>query len=390
MGRKLSQSKFLDAIKALKPKIRRNLKQWTGTLLLNPLYRLCCLIPIDENLVVLADGHQDRMPFSMIALSQELKKYPDLKVVKYFRNYSFCGALKSLSVMMGFIPLYARARDVFIRDCYIPVSCCKKRKGTTVVQLWHSCGLMKRVGADSVMEKTAITPWQYRNYDVFTTSAKCVSDTLSFAMGIDRHIFSEAGVSRIDMLFDQQRTAKIRKAFFQRYPEYQGKKIILWAPTFRGSAQNGFLVGKEDILRLQRELPADYALIIKTHRFAQSKDLDTPVSFAAEHLQVIADILITDYSSIYFDYLFFRRPIVLFVPDLEAYQSQVGLYLPYESIPGKLVKNYEQLSKAVLTAPSWADEAYVKQLDALWAEQMEYCDGHSTEKLLTQIGLLPR
>ena len=380
---------FSNKRNILVPKIRRWLKHWVGVFLLNPFYRLCCLLPVEPKLVVLADGHQNRMPYSMVALSQKLKKYPDIKVVEYFQDYSFCGAVKGLWVMLRFMPLYARARYVFISDCYVPVSCCKKRRDTMVVQLWHSCGLMKRVGLDSSMEMHAISVWQYRNYDLFTTSAACVSDTLSRAMNIPRQVFSDAGISRMDMLFSASAVDQIREDFFNSQPAYRGKKIILWAPTFRGTAQKGYLVGQEEILRLQNELPEDYALIIKTHRFARSKEIDTPVPYAAEHLLAVADILITDYSSIYFDYLYFRRPIVLFAPDLQQYQAAVGLYQPYESIPGRLVQNYEQLYHAVLES-SWADETYMKQLDALWNEQMMYCDGNSTEKLLKQIGLLPR
>lgn len=382
--------KLLAGLRNLKLRIRRTAKLWGSVFLLSPLYWLCCLQPVEENLVVLADGHQSKMPYSMFALSRELKKYPDLKVVEYFYDYSFCGMLKSLTVMMRFMPLYARAKYVFISDCYVPVSCCKKRKETVVVQLWHSCGLMKQVGADSEVEKKSMSPWQYRNYDVFTTSAACVSDTLSGAMGIPRQVFSEAGVSRMDILFSESWKQQIRESFYKDYPEYRGKKIILWAPTFRGSAQTGYVAGEEEILRLQKELPANYALIVKTHRFARNKDLDSVVTYAAEYLQILADVLITDYSSIYFDYLYFRRPVVLFAPDLEAYLSTVGLYRPYETIPGKLVQDYDRLREAVLTTDSWADEDYIARMDRLWDEQMAYCDGRSTEKLLTQIGLLPR
>lgn len=385
-----TKAKLLAGLKNLKLKLRRTVKLWGSILLLSPLYAVCCLQPVEENLVVLADGHQDKMPYSMFALSRELMKYPDVKVVEYFHDYSFCGLLRGLVVMMRFMPLYARAKYVFISDCYVPVSCCKKRRETVVVQLWHSCGLMKQVGADSEVEKKSMSPWQYRNYDVFTTSAACVSDTLSGAMGIPRQVFSEAGVSRMDILFSESWKEQIREGFYRAYPEYQGKKIILWAPTFRGSAQTGYLAGEEDILRLQQELPEEYKLIIKTHRFARNKGIDTPINYSAEYLQVLADVLITDYSSVYFDYLYFRRPVVLFAPDLDTYLSSVGLYRPYETIPGKLVRDYDQLREAVLTTDSWADEDYIRRMDRMWDEQMAYCDGRSTEKLLTQIGLLPR
>jgi hypothetical protein len=68
----------------------------------------------------------------------------------------------------------------------------------------------------------------------------------------------------------------------------------------------------------------------------------------------------------------------------------VGLYRPYETIPGKLVQDYDRLLEAVLTTDIWADADYIARMDRLWDEQMAYCDGRSTEKLLAQIGLLPR
>lgn len=371
----------------LKLDIRRIAKGLVSALLLAPWYWLCCLLPVDEKLVVLADGHQDKMPYSMAALAAELKKYPDLKVVEYFHDYSFCGAFRGLLVMLRFMPLYARARYVFLSDCYVPVSCCKKRRGTTVVQLWHSCGLMKRVGSDSDVEKKSLSPWQHRNYDVFTASAPCVADVLAPAMGIPRSVFSDVGVSRMDLQYDENWVARNREKFLRDHPEYRGKKLILWAPTFRGSAQEGYLVGREEILRLQEELPEEYALIIKTHRFARNKDIDTPVVWSAEVIQMFADILITDYSSIYYDFLHFRRPVVLFAPDLEAYREAVGLYCDYDRLPGRKARDYAQLRDAVLTADVWADPEYCRQVDALWAEQMLYCDGRSTEKLLRKIGL---
>lgn len=380
---------FREHLQDWKLMIRRGMKHLIGVLLLNPWYQLHCLRPVDEHLVVLADGHQSKMPYSMAALERELKKHPELKVVEYFHDYSFCGAFQGLLVMLRFMPLYARARYVFISDSYVPVSSCRKRKETTVVQLWHSCGLMKRIGSDSAVEKKSIAPQQYRNYDVFTTSAPVVSDTMAAAMGIPRSIFSEAGISRMDLQFDESWVAQNREQFLRTYPQYRGKKLVLWAPTFRGSAQNGYLAGKEEILRLQKELPEEYALIIKTHRFARSKEMDTPVVWPAEVIQMFADILITDYSSIYYDYLYFRRPIVLFAPDLQVYRDAVGLYLEYESLPGRLARDYDGLRDAVLTAEEWADRDYKDRMDALWAEQMVYCDGHSTEKLLKQIGACP-
>lgn len=374
-------------ISTWKLRLRRMAKTGIGFLLLNPVYRLCCLMPIRKNLVVLADGHQNTMPASMKYLSRKLREDERLEIREYFHDYSFSGALNGLWAMVKFLPLYARAEYVFICDAFLPVSYCKRRSGTTVVQLWHSCGLMKKVGKDSEQERNLMSRWQYQNYDVFTTSAPAVSRALSWAMDIPQEIFSQAGVCRMDTYFDQEHVARIRRIFFRRFPQYRGKKLILWAPTFRGTAQTGTLVGQDEIQRLQAALPEDHCLIIRTHRFARSQHLDTPLEVSSETLLMVADMLITDYSSIYFDYLYFRRPIVLFAPDLEAYQGQTGMYVPYERFPGRIAKTYDELRDAVMTPERWADDQYRAQIDAFWEEQMAYCDGNSTQKLLRQIGL---
>lgn len=327
------------------------------------------------------------MPYSMQAIMAEIKRIPDLEVVEYFRDYSFCSPLQALKIMLGFMPLYARAKYVFLCDCYVPAACCKKRSETIVIQLWHSCGLMKKVGRDSPEDAAGMLKSQFRNTDVFTTSAPKVAEVLSRALMIPKEKFSHAGVTRMDLMYNEQRTHALYTQFLKKYPQYCGKKIILWAPTFRGNVQNGYLEGVNDILRLQKELPDDYAVIIKTHRFAGNAEINTPVKIAAERILPFADILITDYSSIYFDYLYFRRPVVLHVPDLAEYQRNRGLYMEAEHVPAYLSRTYEELEYAILHADDWADCSYHEAQDRLWKDQMVDCDGHSCEKLLAELGI---
>lgn len=368
--------------------LRRIMKYCVGALILAPWYRLCCLKPVKKGLVVLADGHQNTIPYSMELLRDRLRQAEGLEVVEYFHDYSFCGAWEGLKIMLRFMKLYARAEFVFLCDSYVPAASCKKRQGTTLVQLWHSGGLMKKVGLDAPEDAINMMKTQYRNTDVFTASSSLVSDVLSKALMIPRQTFSEAGVSRMDILFDQARNQRLREEFDHKYPQYRGKKIILWAPTFRGNVRSAYLVGAETVQKLQQELQERCAIIIKTHRFGDGQDLNTPIDFTSNQLLPIADCLITDYSSIYFDYLAFRKPIILFAPDLKAYEANRGLYPDYWDMPGFVAENEEQLRRAILEMDCWADEAYHTRLDRLWDEQMDYCDGHSTEKLLQQLGII--
>ena len=373
-------------MKEIRYALRRFAKWGMIHLILAPYYKLCCLRPVQPGLAVLADGHQDTIPYSMTVISERLKQKSGLQVVEYYHDYSFCGAARGLGIMLRFIPLYARAQFVFICDYFVPTAC-GKRKGTTLIQLWHSGGLMKKLGLDSPEDSKGFLPSMYAYTDVFTASSALVSDVLSGAIGLPRERFSQAGVTRMDLLYDAERTREIRLRFEAAHPELVGKKLILWTPTFRGNVQDAYLIGAEEILRLQKELPADYAVLIKTHRFANRPELNSVPDFSSDELLTLADAMITDYSSIYFDYLYYRKPIILFAPDLEDYDRSRGLYIDYRQVPGCLAMDYGQLYRAVTEMDVWADEDYRRRLDALWEEQMDYCDGHSCEKLMRQLGL---
>lgn len=368
--------------------LRRMMKYCVSHFILEPWYYLCCLRPIQKGFVVLADGHQNTLTYSLQAISERVKEIPGINVVEYYHNYSFCGRLEGLKIMLRFMPLYARAEYVFICDCFIPSVSCRKRQGTTLIQLWHSCGLMKKVGIHSPEDAVDMLKIQYRNTDVFTASSAAVSDVLSEALMIPRDRFWTVGVPRMDLLYRKERIESLRRFFHTKYPEYHGKKVGLWAPTFRGNVHNAYLEGAETVVHLQEELKDDYGIVIKTHRFSNHQEIDTPIKMSSEQLMAVADFLITDYSSIYYDYLFFRRPIILYAPDLEIYEKTRGLYLDYKKLPGYVATNEAQLRYAITHMDTWADEDYYKRLDALWEEQMAYCDGHSTDKLLRQLGIL--
>ncbi|MCD7755806.1 MAG: CDP-glycerol glycerophosphotransferase family protein [Firmicutes bacterium] len=369
--------------------LRRLAKGLVCRVILAPYYWICCRKPVEKGLVVLADGRQESLPYSMEALRHALDSVPNIRVAEYFHNYSFCGFAKSLKIMLGFLPLYARAEYVFLCDSYLPSTCCRKRRGTTLVQMWHSCGLMKMAGQDSPEESRSMLKTQYRNTDVFTASSPAVSDVLSRALLVPRENFSEAGVSRMDLMFRDAYQEEMRRRFFTEYPQYRGKKIVLWAPTFRGDGQNGYLVGQEAVLSLQAEMTDSCAILIKTHRLSNSRQINSPVRFSASQLLPVADVLITDYSSIYYDYLPLRRPIILYVPDYEAYRTHRGLYVDYREIAGFIARDGAQLREALTDLDSWANAAYFRKLDAMWQTHMAYCDGRSTEKLLTELGILP-
>lgn len=98
--------------------------------------------------ILMADAHHDEMPFSMRRVWEELKKrgYEPELFIANFSHLSF-GAMAAF--LIRFMKAYAQAECVFICDYFLPASSCKKRKETKLIQLWHSCGLMKKIAFDA-------------------------------------------------------------------------------------------------------------------------------------------------------------------------------------------------------------------------------------------------
>ena len=152
--------------------IRQHIKSALQKTLLPLCYKLSKKKDIDKKLVILADLNSVSTPESMELIKAELQSR-GYKVREMYCDLSSCGMVSGLKYMMSFMKAYANARAVFICNYFVPVTSCKKREETTVVQLWHSCGALKKFGYDSEEDisshfKGSVT----RNFDLITVSSK--------------------------------------------------------------------------------------------------------------------------------------------------------------------------------------------------------------------------
>lgn len=337
-----------------------------------------------QDLIVFADAHHDSMPFSMQYLHQQLHRR-GYRTVDMFRDYGRLGQLRSALAAMAFMRLYARARVVFICDNFLPVASCRKRGATQVVQLWHSCGLMKKMGYDTADDIPAGYRGNvYRNYDLVTVSAPCCVPAFQHSMHQPQGVVQPIGVSRTDTYFDEAWRSACREDFFRNHPEARGKTIILWAPTFRGNAADPSLEGSEGIDRLERELGEGYYIIRKLHPHLQRKFGCADCVLPTEQLFPVADLMITDYSSAFFDFLLFQKPVVLYAPDLQTYEKSRGFYSPYKTLSPYVVTADDKLRQTVTAALACRDTAWIGRRTA---QHMSACDGHATERILDRLGL---
>ena len=362
--------------------IKQYLKMFMQGIFLPIIYTVCRLQPVNKRLAVFADAHHTSVPFSMRQMHVAVES-EGFEIVDCIEDFSTMNIWAKICSMVSFMILYSRAKYVFLCDYYLPVSSCKKRPETIVVQLWHSGGLMKTFGYDASEDIPLyykLNP--FKNYDIVTVSASCCEAVLAKAMRLPKEIVKSTGISRSDCYFDNKFLDTCIAFFYKQYPWATGKKIVLWAPTFRGNAASPVLEGTEDILELQKKLGWEYLVLIKAHPYI---DKQRPISnclIPSEELLPVVDLLITDYSSILFDYIIFEKPFVLFCPDYQEYKQKRGFYIDYESLPGPIVTSGVQVAEAVRYAITNSNR---RLLSECRKHHMGKCDGHATQRILDQI-----
>jgi CDP-glycerol glycerophosphotransferase (TagB/SpsB family) len=206
------------------------------------------------------------------------------------------------------------------------------------------------------------------------------------ALRLPKERIRATGVSRTDYYFDETWNRKCRENFYRQHPQAAGKKIALWAPTFRGNAAHPVLTGLKEIRAAQEALSEEWYFILKAHPHIDAHGQVSNCTIPTEELLCVADVLITDYSSVLFDYLIYEKPVVLFAPDLEEYESGRGFYIDYRSMPFPLVQGGNALTEAIDESGD-AFESYQNAL-AAWKEKYTgACDGRATRRILDLIGL---
>ncbi|MEG1427212.1 MAG: CDP-glycerol glycerophosphotransferase family protein, partial [Oscillospiraceae bacterium] len=178
---------------------------------------------------------------------------------------------------LRFLKSMATARYVCISDACNVTSCVEKRPETILVQLWHACGAFKKFGYSTAELIFGVNRKQmdrypyYKNLNYITVSSPEVSWAYEEAMNSEKFGSKvvATGVSRTDVFFDESFTEDARATLYTAVPQARGKKLILYAPTFRGGVRSAKSPDVLDIADLREALGDDYFLLIKHHPFVR-------------------------------------------------------------------------------------------------------------------------
>lgn len=296
------------------------------------------------------------------------------------------------------------AKVIFLHESSSLLGLVELRPDAKVVQLWHGCGVFKKIGLDTADLPGYKSRASYEKYPEYKYCS-CVtiaSPELSWVfeqfMGIPKEagIIRPLGVSRTDCFFDDDYRAECYRKLYENIPQAEGKKVVLYAPTYRGVGVERVAPDALDIAAMQRALSDEYVLIIKHHQTVKELPAipqEAQGSFAFDmtrgcnmdigELMTVADVCVSDYSSLVFEFSLFERPMAFFVYDLEEYVDNRGLYYDFEEItPGPLCRTTQDLIGFLREA----DEGYdTSEVVAFKNKFMSSCDGHATERIVAYI-----
>lgn len=364
------------------------LEYYLSALWLRACYLACALLPFRGDKVVFASARATSLEGNLLYLYREMQRQrPDLHYVTLLErySYSFLGKVQYLLRLTKGAYHVATARLVVIDNAYLPVHVGPHRKRTLVVQVWHAAGALKKFGLDIAAPQRAVeNRFVHKYYDYVVVGSEFAVAPYASALRTDPAHVVPLGTARTDLLHEERALAAVRQRFFEEHPGLLGKRIALYAPTFRGHGTGKRPGGALDAIELRSMVGPEWALVHKTHPVfaptdAQSQGYDVMVAdeYDLNELFAVADVFITDYSSAVFEWVTMRKPLVLFADDLEDYERDPGFYLDFRrEMVGEIVSSTQEVA-ALLVRDEWDLGDY----DAFIARHCPLDDGHASRRV---------
>lgn len=302
------------------------------------------------------------------------KAHPEIHFIKF-------GTLEYFYIVMS--------SKVFVTDgggvSYIPF-----RRKQFLINTWHGGGAYKKTGVHA-FGRTRLVKEYVRNdskkYDVFLSSSRKFSEIMAATILVGGDVLSEVGMPRNDMLINgnEYEAERICRAF-----NTEGKRVILYAPTFRTFSKGIYAPEMPDcdidvdgtLEKLEEKFGGEWVFFYRGHPHAENmnKDFSNAINVTQyedmQELLLIADVLITDYSSSIWDFALTGKPGFLYATDIEAYEKWTGFETPMEEWPYPVCRNNEELISAIGAYEEEKAKAKIEEhLQALGCMET----GHATE-----------
>ena len=254
-----------------------------------------------------------------------------------------------------------------------------------VVQLWHACGAFKKFGQRGTNIPVPTDIATHAQYNLVSVSGEKVRSIYADAFDVNYQKVQALGTPRTDDYFNKKLISKKKRQIYLKHPKLLFKSVIVYAPTFRDTDGNRNEFHPEiDFDRLSKSLLPNQVLLICPHPI-----MDAPIlpheyrnilevrDFSTNDYMLISDMLITDYSSVIFEYALLGKPIAFFCYDLLRYDRDFYLKYP-DDLPGDVFKTQEELTEYLRNPEK---HVLTDKYTTFVKKYMSACDGHSCERI---------
>ena len=253
----------------------------------------------------------------------------------------------------------------------------KKRKKQFYIQTWHGALGFKRIEKDSVellsKEYVKYAQNDSKNIDLLLTNCKWQEDYFKKYFWYDGKILVE-GLPRNDVLFDIESNKKIIKKFKSNYNIDDNTKILLYAPTFRNNKKTDCYNIDYDklLLTLEKKYNCKWILLMRFHPnmsdvfFPNRENIINVSNYPnINELLIVSDMLISDYSSLIFEFSYLYKPIIMYASDIKEYEKERGFCIDITKVPFNIVKNNKELSDVII---NYNSDNYIEKLNNFFKE----------------------
>ncbi|WP_281510524.1 glycosyltransferase, partial [Bacillus licheniformis] len=359
---------------------------------------------IDQNIIFYESYHGKAMndnPFAIfkhLINNEEYKNFTHIWALNdqdnpYAQKYKGLKNVRFVKVHSEEYIKYLTKAKYLINNVTFPTYF-QKKEGQIYINTWHGTPL-KTLGKDMEgpigQHKNIQRNFLHSDYilspNQFTSEKLIDSHDLA---GIYNGEIIEEGYPRMDLTFntDKEELRKTLENFIELDPN---KKVILYAPTWRGEVGSVSNINEElfnHISELNEKIPDDYQLVLKVHTLLfkyiehdeQLMNKCIPDCIDTNELLSLVDILITDYSSIFFDYMATNKPILYFMYDKEQYLKKRGMYLDVNTLAGPICKTTDELAKCIKDIESIQEQyqSVYQEMNEIYIKRV----GDATQKVV--------
>lgn len=346
-------------------------------LVLGAVYTVLKWLP-SRNKVVFLSRQSSRPSLDFVLLRDALLQAdPTLEIVMITKQLE-----KNLTSMLRFgwyslVSMYHLATSsVCVLDTYWPVvSLLTHKESLTVIQMWHAIGKLKQSGYQTLDKgygrgkAMAELMNMHKGYDVVIAGGRAMNDYYCASFGVQEDQLYNIGLPRIDYLLENRQ--RNRSLLEKRYPEFRGKTVVLYVPTFR----RGTAADYSELVNCFLE--EQYALIVKPHPYQVMADPERLAPYRCGKLSTMqalnaCDIVITDYSAISLEAAVLCKPIYFYLFDYQNYLRNNGVNInPYIEMPDNVYEDPAALVKAIKNG--------TYNMDSLLAFRKRYLPEHLGE-----------